>query len=203
MAQEGNKNPDIFEPVDGAGINLALGWRRGCNISLGLGCPRLLMCPVLPHKIQRSSSSWIVLFWFKAWKWKRSHKATPTKLCHCQWWEFPPWPGSLLIQVWSRSSHLLTLLSSILLSFSPFWWWLGCVCAWGGGQSPSFSNLYVMDAASEDITGDQCRRLLPHALSPFPLCITRKNTHSDVVENLWPDRAPCGWVEKRGQCPGE
>ena len=50
------------------------------------------------------------------------------------------------------------------------------------------SLLNAMDAACDDITGDQCRGWLRHACCFFPRCITRENISCDVDENLWPDR---------------
>ncbi|KAM7420040.1 hypothetical protein PAMA_014650 [Pampus argenteus] len=47
----------------------------------------------------------------------------------------------------------------------------------------------AMDAACEDITGDQCRGWLRHARRFFPRCISRDNIRCDVDENLWPNRA--------------
>lgn len=50
------------------------------------------------------------------------------------------------------------------------------------------SLLHALDAACEDITGDQCRGWLRHARRFFPRCIARENIRCDVDENLWPDR---------------
>ena len=49
------------------------------------------------------------------------------------------------------------------------------------------SLLHAMDAACDDITGDQCRGWLRHACCFFPHCMARENIHCDVDENLWPD----------------
>lgn len=49
------------------------------------------------------------------------------------------------------------------------------------------SLLHAMDAACDDITGDQCRGWLRHARRFFPRCIARESIRCDVDENLWPD----------------
>lgn len=49
------------------------------------------------------------------------------------------------------------------------------------------SLLHAMDAACDDITGDQCRGWLRHARRFFPRCIARENIRCDVDESLWPD----------------
>lgn len=51
------------------------------------------------------------------------------------------------------------------------------------------SLLHAMDAACEDITGDQCRGWMRHSCRFFPRCIARENIRCDVDENLWPIRA--------------
>ncbi|RXN23239.1 hypothetical protein ROHU_023054 [Labeo rohita] len=48
--------------------------------------------------------------------------------------------------------------------------------------------LHAMDAACEDITGDQCRGWLRPSRRFFPRCIARENIRCDVDENLWPNR---------------
>ncbi|XP_060756558.1 uncharacterized protein LOC132867586 [Neoarius graeffei] len=50
------------------------------------------------------------------------------------------------------------------------------------------SLLNAMDAACDDITGDQCRGWLRHSRRFFPRCIARENIRCDVDENLWPNR---------------
>ena len=57
------------------------------------------------------------------------------------------------------------------------------------------SLLHAMDAACEDITGDQCRGWLRHARRFFPRCIARENIRCDVDENLWPDSSV--WKARR------
>lgn len=49
------------------------------------------------------------------------------------------------------------------------------------------SLLHAMDAACDDITGDQRRGWLRHARRFFPRCIARESIRCDVDENLWPD----------------
>ena len=49
------------------------------------------------------------------------------------------------------------------------------------------SLLHAMDAACDDITGDQCRGWLRLAHRFFPRCIARENIRCDVDKSLWPD----------------
>ncbi|XP_073474085.1 uncharacterized protein [Aquarana catesbeiana] len=212
MALEGNETSHILVYVDEAGFNLAKGRRRGRNFighRATLDVPgqrggNITMCAAIsengvathipslgPYNTQK-----LLIFL------DRLHLDLipenergligPHLPQYIIVWDNVNFHRGPLIRAWFTAHPRMDMV--FLPPYSPFlnpieeffsaWRWR----VYEHRAQDQRSLLHAMDAACEDITGDQCRGWLLHARRFFPRCIAREDIRCDVDENLWPDR---------------
>ncbi|XDV25490.1 hypothetical protein PO909_029406 [Leuciscus waleckii] len=174
MALEGNETSHILVFVDEAGFNLAKGRRRGRYI---IGHRATVDVPG-----QRGANITM----------NERGEEGPQLPHYVIVWDNVNFHRGPRIRTWFTTHP--RMLMEFLPPYSPFlnpieeffsaWRWR----VYEHQAQDQRALLHAMDAACEDITGDQCRGWLRHSRRFFPRCIARENIRCDVDENLWPNR---------------
>ncbi|KAI7800946.1 hypothetical protein IRJ41_015737 [Triplophysa rosa] len=194
MALEGNETPHILVFVDEAGFNLAKGRRHGRNIIghratvdvPGQRGGNITMCAAIsengvathipslgPYNTQK-----LLIFLDRLhFDLIPENERRPHLPQYVIVWDNVNFHRGPLIRAW------FTTHPRMVMYFSAWRWRV-----YEHRAQDQRSLLHAMDAACEDITGDQCRGWLRHARHFFPRCIAKENIRCDVDENLWPDR---------------
>ncbi|KAL4008525.1 hypothetical protein ACER0C_002377 [Sarotherodon galilaeus] len=211
MALEGHETPHILVFVDEAGFNLAKGQRRGSNIIghratvdvPGQRGGNITMCAAISENgvathipsLGPYNTHKLLIFLDRLYAdfipENKSGLIGPHLPIYVIVWDNVNFHHSPLIRGWFAAHPRMVM--GFLPPYSPFlnpideffsaWRWR--VYEHHAQDQPSL--LHAMDAACDDITGDQCRGWLWHARRFFPHCIARESIRCDVDENLWPD----------------
>lgn len=211
MSLEGHETPHILVFVDEAGFNLAKGRRRGRNIIghratvdvPGQRGGNITMCAAISENgvathipsLGPYNTHKLLIFLDRLYTdfipENERGLIGPHLPIHVIVWDNVNFHHSPLIRGWFATHPRMVM--GFLPPYSPFlnpieeffsaWRWR--VYEHHAQDQPSL--LHAMDAACDDITGDQCRGWLRHARRVFPRCIARESIRCDVDENLWPD----------------
>ncbi|CAM4714342.1 unnamed protein product [Leuciscus chuanchicus] len=212
MALEGNETSHILVFVDEAGFNLAKGRRRGRNIIghratvdvPGQRGANITMCAAIsergvathipslgPYNTQKLLNFLDHLYTDLIPENERGEEG-PQLPHYVIVWDNVNFHRGPRIRTWFTTHP--RMLMEFLPPYSPFlnpieeffsaWRWR----VYEHQAQDQRALLHAMDAACEDITGDQCRGWLRHSRRFFPRCIARENIRCDVDENLWPNR---------------
>ncbi|KAL3976810.1 potassium voltage-gated channel Shaker-related subfamily A, beta member 1 [Sarotherodon galilaeus] len=211
MALEGHETPHILVFVDEAGFNLAKGRKRGRNIIghratvdvPGQRGGNITMCAAISEtgvathipSLGPYNTHKLLIFLDRLYTdfipENERGLIGPHLPIYVIVWDNVNFHHSPLIRGWFATHPRMVM--GFLPPYSPFlnpieeffsaWRWR--VYEHHAQDQPSL--LHAMDAACDDITGDQCRGWLRHARRFFPRCIARESIRCDVDENLWPD----------------